>query len=766
MVDQRKRKSSNQDRFEINEDEPAPKKRGRPPLPPPPTDMDVDAEEVLDPEIFNPNIASDDEVADTEPEPGKKAEVLFEPDSDDESSDDEAEANHDASQKVTVCELGNETDAYKAIHGEDCETEEFNAQLATYTREQWAAMVDRLFHSTLDTTCSNRELLIIFKLFHHLFCYQYKDEYSVVDRVRAIYPHAATMKEQLKKIQRLFGLMHFELLKRKMVDEETRVGREIGQMLTRISFGIKMTFEQMVTNRLLQKGVDKSMKAMLDEMSPLTFFQELDTSKLKKHQQLLHFFYREAFKHGYRKDHECLYEPRYNEQGDFVYAYKYVSEMSDFVFHGLFPVQQNHYWFECLTEKSGNAKMCIDILTNVKSEWLPDLERNADIHSFRNGLYVLSLNSFFFFKKMEGRNWVGQLSGNLTAIKYHDLIFDEDGMNRDMERFRIKTYMSIEMEGVHTVLAHQKFEMDEREWILCLLGRLLHKVNQYDNWSVFIYFLGLAGTGKSTLLRLTATLLEARDVGYLNNSLQKTFSLDGIQDKLMYLALDIDENFQLDQVTWQSMVSGEEVSVSRKYKRPITVIWQSHGGFAGNKLPGWTDNSGSLSRRLIVIEFLVPVSKSDPILFEKCVMQTDRYLKVTNSAYLSKAAKYKDRGIKEVMPVKFKLSEQKALLELNILVSMIKECCDQDPQDGNAANAKKYLTTMETFTKAFKEYCRRNSIKAKTMNYNFYTGVFSKFHLKVIIPEVNDPLGMKEKYITGIKLKDHILEQMNNVASS
>src|SRR5207248_2065598 len=106
--------------------------------------------------------------------------------------------------------------------------------------------------------------------------------------------------------------------------------------------------------------------------------------------------------------------------------------------------------------------------------------------------------------------------------------------------------------------------------------------------------------------RLVASLLEARDIGYLNNSGQKTFSLDGLQDKLLYLALDIDENFTLDQVTWQSMVSGEEVSVTRKFKQPLTVIWKSHGGFAGNKLPGWTDNAGSLSRRLVVIEFLTP----------------------------------------------------------------------------------------------------------------------------------------------------------------
>ena len=102
-------------------------------------------------------------------------------------------------------------------------------------------------------------------------------------------------------------------------------------------------------------------------------------------------------------------------------------------------------------------------------------------------------------------------------------------------------------------------------WICAFLGRMLHRLGEKDNMGVFPYFLGLAGTGKSTLLRLLSSLLEARDVGYLNNTLQKQFALEGIYDKLLYMALDIDENFQLDQATFQSMVVGEEVAVIRKF---------------------------------------------------------------------------------------------------------------------------------------------------------------------------------------------------------
>jgi phage/plasmid-associated DNA primase len=219
----------------------------------------------------------------------------------------------------------------------------------------------------------------------------------------------------------------------------------------------------------------------------------------------------------------------------------------------------------------------------------------------------------------------------------------------------------------------------------------------------------MAGTGKSTSLRLVASLLEARDVGYLNNTLQKTFALEGIFDKLMYLALDIDQHFQLDQATFQSMVVGEEVAVLRKYKRPLTVLWHIHGGFAGNKLPPWTDNGGSLSRRLVVIEFIKTVSRCDPNLFEKCLRLKDRFLKVINSAYHDLSRKYRHRGIKEVIPQKFKQSEAQALKELNVLMSFIKDCADIDPERKD----KTYIQNFKDFGRAFKNYCKQNSIKNK-----------------------------------------------------
>ena len=106
----------------------------------------------------------------------------------------------------------------------------------------------------------------------------------------------------------------------------------------------------------------------------------------------------------------------------------------------------------------------------------------------------------------------------------------------------------------------------------------------------------------------------------------------------------------------------------------------------------------------------------------------------------------------------FAVTEQKALLELNVLLSFIKECSNLDPVPDN----KTYVTTMDDFTKCFKAFCKKNSLRQKVMNYSFYSGPFSKCQLKVIVPDylIEDPFGQKSPYILGLKLKESAFETL------
>lgn len=647
---------------------------------------------------------------------------------------------------------------FDVIHGSAEEKEELKALLDNYSTADWTDMIQTLISTHIDPDCSDKELLSIFHKFYKVFCHPFKSAQQVLERFSIVFPDTTNLQPRFSSIQKLFGMLHFQLLQRRQIDEDTSTGREIKRMLTQIAFMMKTAYDQLTLTNMLMHGTDSTTKSLLDNMSPELFFQELDMSKLKKHQQILYFYLKKAFNNQYKRDGSALYKPKYNANGIFTHAYEYHRDISQFVFDELFPLEQNQYWLDCLTEKANTASACIKHLSTIKTEWLQNLERNPHVHAFQNGLFVTTQNEFFYFEPTPGKRCVDELSGNTTAIKYHDMIFDEEGMESDMREVErmtgIRTYMAIDLPAVNTILTTQDFDIDERRWIFCMLGRLLFSVGQMDTWSVFPYFLGLAGTGKSTCLRLVSELFEKRDVGYLNNVSQKMFALDGLADKSLYLALDIDGDFSLDQATFQSMVCGEEVCVVQKYKQPLTMPWKIHGGFAGNVLPSWSDNGGSLARRLIIIEFQKCVRNVDPNLFEKCVMQKDRFLKVITSAYHEMTAHFKNQGIKEVMPDRFKVSEKKALLELNSLLQFVTEYCDIE-QLGEGADAKQVLIQpFKEFNAAFRDYCKRLAIKSKTLNYSFYNGVFAKFQIVVVDPTRQDPYNQTSKYIKGLRLKD------------
>jgi hypothetical protein len=637
---------------------------------------------------------------------------------------------------------------FDMIHGTEADRTSIREELDAYTPEDWARMSTTLMNTDMDERMTDRDVVAILYTFHRIFCHPFADDQSVLHRLTPLYPDDDTIDTQFAKIRQLFDFMHTQLHRRGYTDDTRADGRETTRLLKLVAYGARLTLDHIVQVRLLRNISNACTRSKLEDISPNSLFEPHDMSGGKKHQQVLLFYLRKAFTLGYRRDGTALYRPRRNPDGVFVYSYEHACDISDFVFSGVRPIELNHRVWDALTERPGTTKWVIQSLTDLQTEWLPDLARASHVHAFRNGLFVTTHNAFYHHDQHPGRRWVGELTGaELTACKYHDIVFDEEGMEQDMQRQGIQSYMSIDLPGVHQILETQRFTMEERKWVFCLLGRLLFPIGEHDNWSVFPYFLGLAGTGKSTCLRLVAELLEKRDVGFLNNQLQKTF------------ALDIDGDFQLDQATFQSMVCGEEVSVMRKYKQPVTVAWKSHGGFAGNKLPPWTDNGGSLARRVIVIEFVRMVLSTDPNLFARCVEQRDRFLKVIVSAYHELSSTYGDVGIKDVMPAKFKLSEKKALLELNSLLQFVQEVCEVEGYDVQEEE-REYVQAFAEFGGAFKAYCRRLGIQSQSLTYNFYNGVFAKLQVSVVDPPATgDVHGQTSKYILGLRLKDGALDE-------
>ena len=155
-----------------------------------------------------------------------------------------------------------------------------------------------------------------------------------------------------------------------------------------------------------------------------------------------------------------------------------------------------------------------------------------------------------------------------------------------------------------------------------LIGRLFHRVGEFDKWSVMPFILGDANTGKSTILQLVSKMFPAGSVANISANHEKQFGLEKLVNARLILCMDLPDDMRktLSQTEWQSCVSGEYVSVPRKNKVALSVPeWSAPFFWAGNNLPNYRDNSGSASRRLATYRFEQVIAKRDTMLVRKII---------------------------------------------------------------------------------------------------------------------------------------------------
>jgi phage/plasmid-associated DNA primase len=111
--------------------------------------------------------------------------------------------------------------------------------------------------------------------------------------------------------------------------------------------------------------------------------------------------------------------------------------------------------------------------------------------------------------------------------------------------------------------------------------------------------------------------------------------------------LEVKNDFTLDQAQLQSMVSGEPVSIMRKNKTALSTVWKVPGILAGNEPASWTDNSGSMSRRIVMCFFdrKVTAEMVDPHLDTKIKANIGNFLHKCASAYNAAVSEFGNKDI-------------------------------------------------------------------------------------------------------------------------
>lgn len=155
-----------------------------------------------------------------------------------------------------------------------------------------------------------------------------------------------------------------------------------------------------------------------------------------------------------------------------------------------------------------------------------------------------------------------------------------------------------------------------------LIGRLFFPVGLHDKYQVMPFLLGDSATGKSTICNILTKTLPKSSVGHISATHEGNFGLESIYNKRLVIIPDMPKGFHkiINQSDFQSMLSGEGVSIARKNQLAVTDrAWTAPCFGAGNYIPSYEDNSGSISRRLVVFPFKNKVEQSDSGLEKKII---------------------------------------------------------------------------------------------------------------------------------------------------
>jgi hypothetical protein len=436
--------------------------------------------------------------------------------------------------------------------------------------------------------------------------------------------------------------------------------QDLGKIQECISRGYQLLLSELYFRKALDKTVDQGCPALADPFGYVPYTE----GKLNDYQTFIIFLLRNLHDNSYRRYNDCVYEQivsplvigNNGKMGNFfTHAWKKVKEIKEFVISST-PKEDCFAQWQTMTT-SNAIERASNYLQICNDPEFTSLLPNRLWHSFNNGIYFVEKQ--IFFKHGDPR-----IPSDIVCCKYHDQMFDESILKEQWLDVKVK-YLDEVISYQFPITPHSsksgkcaKNKCDhlipnENEqkriigWIYAFIGRLLYEVGQKDKWQVMPFIVGRAGTGKSLLLKCIAHFFNTEDVEILANNSQRGFGLETLVNKLLWMCYEVKNDFTLDQGQMQSMISGEDVSVMRKNKTALNVLWKSPGILAGNEVANWVDNSGSMSRRIVVAnwELKVEAENVDPYLDQKIKANIDTLLHKSSCAYAAVCSEFSEKDL-------------------------------------------------------------------------------------------------------------------------
>jgi hypothetical protein len=446
----------------------------------------------------------------------------------------------------------------------------------------------------------------------------------------------------------------------------------------------------------------------------------MDLDDTSQYQQLLLALLNETYVNNIRRyKGQCCKQIMTIDQ-HYTKAWKPIMQISDFVYTVAQKETRFLVW-KNLTAKASSARDSIKHLSECKDMQFPEIVKDRNVWSFKNGLFIGKIMDpkigkytcrFYPYESKEYK----RLDPLIVSSKFFDTQFDDFS--------HIENWYDIPTPNMQQVLDYQKFDDEVSKWMYVMGGRLCFDVGDMDGWQIIPFLKGIARSGKSTLItKVFKKFYENDDVRTLSNNIERKFGLSSIYDGFMFIAPEVKGDLCLEQAEFQSLVSGEDVSIAVKHEKARSVEWKTPGILGGNEVPNWRDNSGSVLRRLLPWNFGKQVKEADPQLEDRLDAEIPIILLKCVRAYLEYSQKYANKDIWNVVPDYFKQVQTQVAMVTNTLQNFL--------ASEKVRYAEDACVPQKIFIQVFNQHCQENNLGKVKFNPDFYAGPFSTRDVEV-----------------------------------
>lgn len=492
----------------------------------------------------------------------------------------------------------------------------------------------------------------------------------------------------------------------------------------------------------------------------------------------------ELFKLEYRRvknlinSNNCdIYKPIYHN-GINTYSYQFHSTMEDFLYDILSREKNENIFDKLSNNYNVHISNIAKYLSCTQDSYFCDVNRDRHIFSFNNGIYITNYYdeenekyTDLFLDYVKDKLRIKDLLNNKSSSNF---------LNRDFEHYEDEDWMNIPTPNFDKIIKVQYEKLhdyiDVYKFLIVMLGRLFYNVGELDNWQVFPYIKGQAGTGKGSLLKILTLFYSPGDIGTLSNNIESLFGIYPLINKFIWAGFEIKGDFSLEQATFQSMISGESVSYAIKNKGSRVMInWLIPMILAGNVFPDWVDNSGSLQRRTMLFKFDKKVNPKevDTNLYIKLEEEAPLILQKLIKGYLHYVNKYKHISLWEIAPKTIKEGRISIAERTNNLYKFMSEIGIEYNND--------YYITITDFRLTYNKFCKELDIKPLELNNDTFLSVFYDFQdfnnveinvynnisdnyfadFELVNGTSENNVLITTPFITGFNIKNNFLDESN-----